>query len=143
MRFQITTDYAIRIILFMAGQGNRILPAKETAKELGLTYAYFNKVATKIRMAGFIESIQGKRGGYRLAKDAADITIYDIVETMEGHISINRCMEEDEYCSRGATQTCAMHKMFALLQSQIIDTLKSIKICDLISEVDDSCIPGR
>lgn len=136
MRFQITTDYAIRIILFLAEQGNRISTAKEAAKELGLTYAYFNKVASKIRMAGFIESVQGKKGGYRLAKNPANITIYDIIEAMEGGICINRCMEQDGYCSRSAVHICPMHRLFAFLQLQIIGTLKSVRVCDLVSEKD-------
>lgn len=89
------------------------IAAEAAAKELGITYSYFNKVAHKIRTVGFLESVQGPGGGYRIAKDAADITLYDIVKVMEGDIRINRCLEEDCFCSRNATQTCLVHKTLA------------------------------
>lgn len=132
MKFQITTDYAIRTILFMASKDiQEISTAKEAAAQLGMTYSYFNKVASKIRQAGFIQSIQGPGGGYRLAKDAANISLYDIVVAMEGNICINRCLQPDKYCSRDATATCPVHSVLGSLQNQIVDTLKSVSIADL------------
>jgi Rrf2 family protein len=134
MRFQITTDYAVRMLLFMAQREGQVSTAEVAAKELGITYSYFNKVAYKIRMAGFLESIQGPGGGYRISKNAADITLYDIVTVMEGDIRINRCLEEDGFCSRNATQICPVHKTLEALQNQMIDTLKSVRISDLCDE---------
>ncbi|PWJ51234.1 RrF2 family transcriptional regulator [Faecalicatena contorta] len=134
MRFQITTDYAIRMLLFMAQREGQVSTAEVAAKELGITYSYFNKVAYKIRMAGFLESIQGPGGGYCISKNAADITLYDIVTVMEGDIRINRCLEEDGFCSRNATQICPVHKTLEALQNQMIDTLKSVRISDLCDE---------
>lgn len=134
MRLQITTDYAIRMMLFMARQGRKLSTAEATAKELGITYSYFNKVAWKIRKAGFLESVQGPDGGYRIAENAADITLYDIVKVMEGDISINRCLDDDGFCSRNATLVCPVHKTFEAIQNQIIDSLKSVKINDLCGE---------
>lgn len=134
MRLQITTDYAIRVMLFMAQQDGKVLTAEAVAKKLGISYNYFNKVAWKIRTAGFLESVQGPSGGYRIAKNAADITLYDIITVMEGEIRINRCLDDDGFCSRNATLTCPVHKTFAAIQNQIIDTLKSITINDLCGE---------
>lgn len=89
--------------------------AKEAAKDLGITYKYFNKIATKIRMAGFIESVRGSGGGYCFVKDAADITLYDIIKVIEGGIIISRCLQEDKFCSRNAAQGCQMRKVFETL----------------------------
>ncbi|SET78534.1 RrF2 family transcriptional regulator [Lacrimispora sphenoides] len=134
MRLKITTDYAIRIILYMAQQGVQVTTAKEVAAQLGMTYNYFNKIASKIKRLGFIESVQGPKGGYRLAKDAADITLYDIVEAMEGSICINQCLEEDGYCSRNATPSCLVHRIFKSIQTKTIEMLSGTRICDLIYE---------
>ena len=134
MRLQITTDYAIRVMLFMAQHNGEVSAGEAAAKELGMTYSYFNKVARKIRMAGFLESVKGPGGGYRIAKNPANITLYDIVTVMEGNISINRCLDEDGFCSRNATQTCPVHKTLEVLQYQIIDTLRSTRISDLCGQ---------
>ncbi len=45
-------------------------------------------------------------------------------------LRINRCLEDDGFCSKGATQTCAVHKTFAVLQGQIIDTLLDCTVDD-------------
>lgn len=134
MRLQNTTDYAIRVMLFMAQQDGEVSTAEAAAREMGITYSYFNKVAWKIRMAGLIESVQGPGGGYRIAKNPADITLYDIVTVMEGDICINRCLDEDGFCSRNAAQTCPVHKTLEALQNQMIDTLRSVRISDLCDE---------
>jgi len=134
MRLQITTDYAIRMMLFMAQQDGKVSTAEAAAKELGITYSYFNKVAWKIRIAGFLESVQGPGGGYRIADKAADITLYDIVTIMEGDIRINRCLDEDGFCSKNTTQTCPVHNVLEELQNQIIDTLRGVRISDLCNK---------
>lgn len=132
MKFQITTDYAIRTILFMASKGtHEISTAKEAAAQLGMTYSYFNKVVSKIKQAGFIQSVQGSCGGYRLAKDASEISLYEIVVAMEGDICINRCLQPDGFCSQNVTPACSIRKVLGTLQDQIIDTLKGITITDL------------
>lgn len=133
MRLQITTDYAIRIMLYMMQQYGKVSTAEAATQELGISYSYFNKVAYKIRRAGLLESVQGPNGGYCVARDAVDTTLYDIVKAMEGDIHINRCLDDDGFCSRNATLTCPVHKALELLQNQITDTLKSIRIRDLCS----------
>ena len=133
MRLQITTDYAIRIMLFVIQQDGKVVPASRIAENLGVTYSCFNKVAYKLKNAGYLESIRGPSGGYFVTKQARDITLYDVVQTMEGDICINRCLEDDGFCSQNATATCPVHKALEEFQCQMIHTLKSKKIRDLCS----------
>ncbi len=136
MRFQITTDYAIRIIIYLAQHHNQVVTAKEMAEQLGITNGYVNKLVRKIKQSGYIDSIQGPVGGYRLAKRASDITLNDIVEAMEGKICINRCLEEDGFCSRhsGHSQICPVNAILAELQSDMIATLKSKRIDEILGK---------
>lgn len=134
MRLQLTTDYAIRMMLFMAQQDGKVSTAEAAAKELGITYSCFNKVAWKIRRAGFLESVQGPCGGYRIAESAGEVSLYDIVTVMEGEIRVNRCLDDDGFCSRDATETCPVHKTLEQIQGQIVDSLKGIKIRDICDE---------
>ncbi len=131
MKLQITTDYAIRLIVYLAQNDMQVLTAKELAKQLGITYNYFLKVVARIKQAGIIESIQGPAGGYRLARSAEDITLYDIIQIMEGDIRINRCLEEDKFCSRYAAPFCPVHKILESVQNDLIASLKSKRISDI------------
>lgn len=115
----------------MAQRDNAILGVAGAVEDLSMTSGYFNKVAGKLKRAGFLESFHGPGGGYRLAKNAEDITLYDIVALMEGDIAINRCLKKDGFCSRNATSICPVHQVFESIQSQIIDMLRGISIYDL------------
>ncbi len=133
MKLKLTTDYAIRIVVYLAQQGTQILTAKDTAEKLGITYSYFNKVAARIKQAGFIEAVKGPGGGYMLAKKPSDITLFDIVETMEGSVYLNLCTKSGGYCSRyaGDMSACRIHQIFEAMQENMISVLKSKKICDV------------
>lgn len=133
MRIQITTDYAIRIIMYLAQNTTELVMAKDAAQQLGITYNYFNKVAAKIRQAGFIETVQGPKGGYRLVKDPKDVTLYDVFLVMEGDIIINRCLESDGYCTRMGNHAdkCQVHHVFEKLQNKVVHELQAITFADL------------
>lgn len=140
MKFQLTTDYAIRMIIYLAQHRNQAVPAKEMAEQLGITIGYINKVAGKIRRAGYIEAIYGPFGGYRLAKSASDITLYDMIEIMEGKICINRCLEENGFCSRPSSdsQVCPVHTILFAIQNEVISVLRSQRIDKIVEKYSNS-----
>lgn len=134
MTLLITTDYAIRIIVYLAQQGNAILTAKEIARHLGFTYSYFNKVSMRLRQAGFIDSVQGPTGGFQLARSPDEITLYDIIEVMEGGICLNRCMEDDYCCSKNEKMhtNCPVHNFLSEIQADIIAKFEKQRIIDFL-----------
>lgn len=125
MRFKLATDYAIRIVCQLCENDNKLSTASTLSEQLGITYLYFMKVTGLLTKAGLLISVQGCNGGYQLAKSPDEITLYDIVEVMEGKIIINRCLEEDGYCSRNATSHCVVHQYFNAVQSELVDMLKA------------------
>ncbi|WP_195575375.1 RrF2 family transcriptional regulator [Paenibacillus sp. 1001270B_150601_E10] len=131
MQFQITTDYAVRIMRYLYHHQHQLSTAKNLSQELGITYQYFMKVIKRLREADFVESVQGCDGGYRMHPEAKDVTLYQIVEVMEGPIRINRCLEEDCFCSLNATATCDVRKIFTSLQKELIMKLEGIRIADI------------
>lgn len=140
MKLQISTDYAIRIIVYLAQCEPKLCSAAEASKQLGLSYNFFGKVALPLKKAGLIASVQGINGGYRLAKKAEDITLYDVIKTMQGEILVNNCLEEGSSCSNKLVadrNNCSVHNIFASLQTQIISTLNNYSIqdvCDMDEE---------
>lgn len=84
---------------YLSENNTQVLTASEMANQLGITYNYFIKVIARIRDAGLIESIQGPVGGYRLAKPAADISLYDIIRIMEGDIHINAVWKKTDFAA--------------------------------------------
>lgn len=130
MQFKLATDYAVRILCELSTT-KKLCTATELSEKIGISYLYFMKVITRLKAEGLVESVQGCNGGYLLVKDPEKITMYDVVCVMEGELQINRCLEEDQYCSRNATANCTVHKCYKSLQEMIIQQLKTKNIADL------------
>ncbi|MBC5648057.1 RrF2 family transcriptional regulator [Christensenella tenuis] len=131
MKFQLATDYAIRILCYLYENKNRIRTAAYLSDKLGITYLYFMKLTGALKKAGLINSTQGCNGGYQLARNAGQASLYDVIILFEGEIKINRCLEDDRFCSRDATEWCNVHTFFRELQDNFIAQLKEKRICDL------------
>lgn len=136
MKFQLATDYAIRILCYLHENNNRLSTATHLSEKLGITYLYFMKLTCVLKQAGLIQSVQGCNGGYQLAKNAENATLYDVVKVIEGDIKINRCLEEDRFCSRDAAEWCTVHTFFQELQDGFIARLDSVHIRDLCPKTE-------
>jgi Rrf2 family protein len=73
--------------------GGRPLPATRLAEFLGVTAPYLAKHLQALSRAGIVESMPGKRGGYRLARAADTVTVLDVVLAVEGDEPAFRCTE--------------------------------------------------
>lgn len=131
MQLKTTTDYAIRIILFLAQRGQTCSTA-EIAQAMGIPVTYLPKVTNELRKSGLVKTHVGILGGLTIAKEPQQITLLDIISSMEATFQINRCLEPDEYCSRSATQECPVRKSYQKLQTVLEKTLGGITVADLM-----------
>lgn len=86
-----------------------------------------------LKDVGVIETYIKVKGGYKLKKSADEISLLDIIKIMEKTIKINRCLEEDKYCSINATDECPIHKHYKDIQNSLESRLKEISIKDCIN----------
>ena len=131
MKLKITTDYAIRTVLYLAETG-RVTTSIEISEAMKIPHNYLINIIRDMRKDDLIATLPGANGGCVLAKPAEEIRLYDVIKAMEKTIQINRCLEEDGYCSRGASSYCQIHKIYAELQSEILDRLKRYTIADIV-----------
>lgn len=131
MQLNITTDYAIRIVYYLALKEETIT-ASELASVLKIPVNYISKITKKLKAAEIVQACEGIKGGYALMKKPEMISLFDIVSSMEVTMKINRCLEPDGFCSRNATDYCNVHKALLNVQKTYEDALKSVTIVDLI-----------
>lgn len=129
---QLTTDYAIRIMIYLAQQ-KVCAKSNDIAQALGITPSNVKKVIHKLKNAGIIYSAQGSTGGYRLEPGAKKITLHEIIRLMEGDICLNACLQKNGFCSRFAQEHCPVHKLLAGLQQSIVTTLQGVSIESMIT----------
>lgn len=93
MRLTIYTDYALRLLMYLAVKGNELATIAEIADSYGISKAHLMKVAHQLGVAGYVETVRGRRGGLRLAKPAKSIGLGEIVRHTEPDMAVIACLK--------------------------------------------------
>lgn len=129
MNFNKTTEYAFRILSFMAQDEGRSYNVDEIFEKLQIPYRYLRKLMTNLTRSGFIVSIQGKNGGYKISKKTEDIKLLDILNAVDPDYLSGKCFFGFDSC---ALQTpCIMHNQWTDIRTAINTTLARTSLADI------------
>lgn len=143
MKISTRGRYAIRVMIDLAEHNTgEYIPLMDIAKRQEISEKYLEAIVASLSKNGFLISLRGKRGGYRLAKSPEDYTIGSILKITEGPIAPVACLEQTpNFCERAGH--CKTLKMWEGLQKLLEDYFEGITIQDLVnggSGVDDYVI---
>lgn len=85
------TDYALRMIAELVRHPNEVLSVRAAAEANGVPYSFARSIQHDLSQVGLIESIRGSHGGMRIACDPASTTLCQVVEAVQGKISVEGC----------------------------------------------------
>jgi len=102
------------------------------AKDEDISPKYLERLFSRLKKSGLVVAEKGATGGYALAMDPKDITIFDIVKSLEGKMSPFHCVDESGKIYCGKDCKCGATLVLVKVQKAINDTLKGIKLKDLI-----------
>ncbi|WP_395336900.1 Rrf2 family transcriptional regulator [Novosphingobium sp. BL-8H] len=91
MRLTRYTDYSLRVLIHLALHDDRICSIAEIARTYDVSQNHLMKVVNALAHEGFIETLRGRRGGMRLARAAADITVGEVVRRTEEGFQLADC----------------------------------------------------
>jgi Rrf2 family nitric oxide-sensitive transcriptional repressor len=91
MRLTRYTDYAMRVLLYLGAQPDRVCSIGEIAKAYGISQNHLMKVAHDLGKAGYVEGVRGRSGGIRLAKPADRINVGAVVRRTEEGFELVEC----------------------------------------------------
>jgi FeS assembly SUF system regulator len=92
------TDYGTLVLAHLSGNGERLTSAADVASAIGIAQPTVRKLLKSLAKAGLVISTRGAQGGYRLSRDAADISAADIIDALEGPVHITECSADDSHC---------------------------------------------
>lgn len=130
MQITRASDYAVRVMIHLAG-----LPPSSTVRQSELSKAidvsgdFLSKVLQQLVRARLIRSQRGSGGGYALAISAANVTLLDVVQAMEGPVRLNQCLEEAPSCERKSW--CPAHEIWAEAQIAVVNVLRAASMASL------------
>lgn len=124
MHITLETDYAVRIIDCLARSQTR-LGAQAIADSTDVTLRFSLKILRKLVQSGIVRSFKGAKGGYELNRRLEDISLNDVIETIEGPYVLNRCLRDDHTCFRNQDDApCPYHMAFADISETVEGMLK-------------------
>ncbi|MEG2259549.1 MAG: Rrf2 family transcriptional regulator [Oscillospiraceae bacterium] len=118
-------DYAVRIVYCLAQEKAR-RDAKFISEKMGVSLRFSLKILRKLVASGIVKSFKGQRGGYELAKEPINITLNDVIETVDGPYALNRCLKNGHECSLDDSSCCAFRAVYADISSIITAKLNEI-----------------
>ncbi len=118
-----TTEYAVRILIYMAAKDNDLYKTGELSQALKIPYKYLTKIMTDLARHDFITSVKGRSGGFTIAKPLTQITLYDIVNAVEGADQLHSCILGFPDCS--PENPCALHYLYEENKEAMIKTMKT------------------
>ena len=131
MQLTSTTDYAIRIVCYLAAQ-RQMISTSELSQELSVPSSYIPKITKKLKQAGIIKACEGINGGYQIAKQPENISLRDVISCTESTMAISRCLEKEGGCSKNHIACCKVRQILLDLQNIYNNRLESVKISDII-----------
>lgn len=100
MKISTNSRYALRFLLQVAAGNGRYITTAAAAEAEGISTKMLERIAAKLGHAGLVESSKGIGGGYRLARPASEITVTDILLTMETPYLPHHCTDDPAGCRR-------------------------------------------
>lgn len=102
MRLTVHTDYALRVLMYLALKEDRLATISEIAKSYGISKNHLMKVVHELGVAGYVETVRGRGGGLKLAKPVKSIGLGEVVRFTEPDMAIVSCFEP-------VNAPCAIH----------------------------------
>jgi Rrf2 family protein len=109
----------------------RPVSLKDVAQRQHLPKLYLSQLTIPLRNAALLKSVWGNKGGFLLARPPADVTLLDIVETVDGPVGVMDCVLDPNFCNK--VKTCDCFSTFCAINKEIINTLKGVTLGDVLA----------
>ena len=120
------TDYATLVMTVLAAAPDAVLSAAELAERAGIELPTAAKVLKPLAQASLVEGFRGANGGYRLARDAREVSLADIVEAMEGPLAMTECSIHEGQC--GIEDSCGVRGNWQRVNAVIAQALREVSL---------------
>jgi Rrf2 family nitric oxide-sensitive transcriptional repressor len=130
MRLTTMTDYALRLLMHVAQQRDRLCTIAEVAQVYGISEAHLMKITHQLGLGGWIETVRGKGGGMRLAREPAQINLGELVRSVEPDFMLVECMDSSSACT--LTGRCGLTRVFSGALDAFMKQLDGYTLADVL-----------
>jgi Rrf2 family protein len=125
------TDYALRAMVYLAmHHKDGLASARKISQKGDIPYQLVSKLLQKLHSVGLVESSMGPKGGFRLGKALLNISLLEIIETIQGKVNLSRCLLGKDVCPH--QKSCKVRVKLIKLEDSINSYLGSITLDELV-----------
>jgi len=141
MRLTTMTDYALRLLMYVAQRPERLCTIAEVAQAHGISEAHLMKVTHQLGQRGWLETVRGKGGGIRLARQPAQVNLGAVVRSMEPDFDLVECFATGDQCV--LTGHCRLAGVLGGALRDFMAHLDGYTLADLLPGTDLPLADGR
>jgi len=134
MRLTTMTDYALRLLMYVAQRPERLCTIAEVARAHGISEAHLMKVTHQLGLQGWLETVRGKGGGMRLARAPADVNLGEVVRGIEPDFDLVECFATGDQCVLAGH--CRLAGVLGAALRQFLSHLDGYTLADLLPGTD-------
>jgi Rrf2 family protein len=136
LRLSKKADYALMAMKHLAIKSDSAsISAREIAEEYGIPIELMAKVLQRLVQRGLLTSHQGTRGGYQLAKPTTSISVADVIQAIDGPLTVTACSTNDEQCDQFAK--CNIRDPLWRIKDRILAALATVSLAEIATDVAD------
>lgn len=120
-------DYGLRAMVFLASMAPEdVVPFREIGRRMDVPEDFLAKILKTLVARKLVQSTRGARGGYRLARPPAEISMLDVIEAVEGPVRVNVCQDNHDACR--LSRSCTMYGVWKLGQERMLEVYRSARL---------------
>lgn len=135
MKLTSYTDYALRTLLYLALNRDRMVTIQDIADAHGIAKSHLAKVVHQLGMLALVETVRGRHGGPRLGKDPSSIDLGGVVRSTESDFFIAECFDPEKPGCIYST-SCALKGVLGQAHAAFLGVLDDVTLDTLISKPD-------
>ena len=138
MFMTLEADYAVRIVEYLTKHPCRC-DARTISEQMQIPQRFSLKILRELVAKGMVCSYKGAKGGYTLAMGPEEITLRQVIESVEGEYMLSRCQKEEYSCGRAH---CRLHKIYEKSSEDVRRELDSYTFDVICAEEKEGCCDG-
>ncbi|AEI36281.1 MULTISPECIES: SUF system Fe-S cluster assembly regulator [Francisella] len=124
-------DYGLLVVVTIAENNSNPYSAAKIAETTGLNIPTVRKLLNQLSISNIVVSKRGIEGGYTLVDDPQNITVLDVVRSVEKDVNLTECCDLQKKCSIG---NCTVSSYWKVLNNQLLDLLSKTSIYDIVNK---------
>ena len=141
MRLTSFSDYALRMLMYAASAGERLITIEETSRVYGISRAHLMKVVNILTKTGYLRGVRGRSGGFTLARRPEEIILGAVLRATEPDFALVECFATGNQCV--ITECCRLPRVLNEALSSFVTTLDRYTLADIMLAESDFRLASR